>query len=67
MRVLLAFQTAQSMRSLGASLAIQRSLKEEPANRVGLIGIDWRGNIGLGYSTKEMAWGYFSDETMVLF
>ncbi len=67
MRYLLAFQTVQSMRSLGASSAIQRSLKEKPTSRVGLIGIDWRGNIGLGYSTKEMAWGYFSDETMVLF
>lgn len=67
MRSLLAFRTAQAMKSLGASIAIQRSLKEKAACRVGLIGIDWRGNVGLGHSTKEMAWGYFNDEKMVLF
>jgi beta-aspartyl-peptidase (threonine type) len=67
MRHMLAFRTVQSMKFLVASIAIQQSLKEKPSCRCGLIGIDWRGNVGLGYSTKEMAWGYFDDEKMVLF
>jgi beta-aspartyl-peptidase (threonine type) len=67
MRYMLAFRTGQSMKFLKTSIAIQQSLMEKPACRVGLIGIDWRGNVGLGYSTKEMAWGYFNDEKMVLF
>ncbi|MEI6530059.1 MAG: isoaspartyl peptidase/L-asparaginase family protein [bacterium] len=66
-RHMLAFRTGQSMKFLKTSIAIQQSLMEKPACRVGLIGIDWRGNVGLGYSTKEMAWGYFNDEKMVLF
>lgn len=67
MRHMLAFRTSQSMKFLVASTAIQQSLEEQTPCRAGLIGIDWRGNVGLGYSTKEMAWGYFNEEEMILF
>lgn len=33
----------------------------------GVIGVDVRGNVGHGYTTKDMAWGFIKDGKMVIF
>ncbi|MEO0089153.1 MAG: isoaspartyl peptidase/L-asparaginase family protein [candidate division WOR-3 bacterium] len=33
----------------------------------GVIGVDVKGNVGHGYTTKDMAWGFIKDGKMVIF
>ncbi|MEO0096970.1 MAG: isoaspartyl peptidase/L-asparaginase family protein [candidate division WOR-3 bacterium] len=33
----------------------------------GVIGVDAKGNVGHGYTTKDMAWGFIKDGKMVIF
>jgi beta-aspartyl-peptidase (threonine type) len=63
-RLFLCKTVCDLMARRSAQQAVNAGLKQ--TRRVGLIAIDRRGNVGLGYTTKYMPWGYVSNGVEVL-
>lgn len=68
-RLLLAFRACEGMRFKKSSEVLEELtlLAKEKGCLCGLIGIDWRGNIGVSFNTESMSFGYTDGKRMVVF
>jgi beta-aspartyl-peptidase (threonine type) len=69
MKLLLSKMVVDWMKNNNAQTAIEHALKEakQAGCFCGIIGIDNKGNIGFGKTTKYMAWAYLKDGSLISF
>lgn len=69
MKLLLAYRGVENMKEKRASLVIDELVKfaQEQGCKCGLIGIDWRGDIGYAFNTEVMAYGFIQGEEFFVF
>ncbi len=69
MKFLLAFNGVEDMKEEGAPRAIEKWVKFalDRGCRCGLIGVDWRGNLGFAFNTQSMAFGYVERDDFFIF
>ncbi|MCS7258509.1 MAG: isoaspartyl peptidase/L-asparaginase family protein [candidate division WOR-3 bacterium] len=69
MRLFLSKYVADLMVKFTAQTAIKRGINLAKKNNVlcGIIGIDRKGNIGIGYNTESMSWGYIKNGNLKIF
>ncbi|MEO0072352.1 MAG: isoaspartyl peptidase/L-asparaginase family protein [candidate division WOR-3 bacterium] len=68
-RLFLSKYVVDLMRKLPAPRAIQKgiSLAQQHGVLCGIIGIDKQGNIGYGYTTESMSWGFIKNGELKMF
>jgi len=69
MKMFLSKMVVDLMKKYSAQKAVDIALKEVKRNKAlcGIIALDRNGNVGYGYSSQSMSWGYIVDDKTVIF
>ncbi len=67
-KLCLAKVTCDAMKSMKAQEAVNLALKlsDQHNCKCGLIGVDGKGNVGFGFNTPQMLWGYIKSDALTV-
>jgi beta-aspartyl-peptidase (threonine type) len=69
MRVMLAREVVEKMRTLPAAVAVTLAMADARRGKLacGVVGLDARGTVGYGHTTPDMSWGYMIADHVFMF